>query len=54
MTSSMPLKRETTVLRSLIVKMEKIEPSLHLVSVLWEESPQAKALFTQGKLLDFN
>ena len=53
----MPLKK--TVLRSLIVQKEKIEPSLHLVlehqlSVLWEEFPQAKSLFTQGKLLDFN
>ena len=35
----------------MIVQMESIEPSLHLVlehqlSVMWEEFPQAKALFT--------
>ena len=35
--------------------MERIEPSLHLVlehqlSVMWEEFPQAKLIFTEGKL----
>ena len=51
--------KTTTVLRGLIVQMERIEPCLHLVlehqlSVMWEEFPQAKALFTQGKLLNFS
>ena len=43
------------MLRSLLVQMERIEPSLHLVlehqlSVMWEEFPQAKLTFTDGKL----
>ena len=43
------------MLRSLIVQMERIEPSLHLVlehqlSVMWEKFPQAKLTFTEGKL----
>ena len=42
------------MLRSLIVQMERIEPSLYLVlehqlSVMWEEFPQAKLIFTEGK-----
>ena len=40
------------MLRGLIVQMERIEPSLHLVlehqlSVMWEECPQAKLIFTE-------
>ena len=51
----MPFFFKTTVLRSLIVQMERIEPSLHLVlehqlSLMWKEFPQAKLIFTEGKL----